>query len=411
MKRHATAFLLLISATSGLADPNWPRFRGPNGGGELTAVKVPEKWTQESAKWSVELAGEGNSSPVVWGGKVFVTSAADRGERRVLQCFDLEKGAELWQKEEASVPHKRHKMNSFASATPALDAERVYVIWGQPKAIWVIAYTHGGEEVWRKDLGAYEKGHGFGVSPIVVDGKLIVANDQKSGNSIIALDAKTGDEIWKTGRAAGRATYSTPCVYPHDNGGIDLIVSEWQQGVTALDLATGEEKWSTVTFDVNDKQRAIGSPILWDNMVIATCGFVTGNKRLVALRPPLAGKGEPEKAFQLDKAVPHVPTPLAHGGRLYLWSDSGMVTCVKLPDGEVLYDRERVPTRGKTFSSPVAVGDKIVNCSAQGDLVVIQAGDEFKIVTQAKLPEGTSATIAGAGGRLIMRTKSQLLVW
>jgi len=166
-----------------------------------------------------------------------------------------------------------------------------------------------------------------------------------------------------------------------------------------------------VAFDVDDKQRAIGSPIVWDDMIIATCGFVRGNKRLVALRPALGGEGEPEAVFQLDKAVPHVPTPLAHDGRLYLWSDSGMVTCVKLPTGEVIYDRERVPVRGKTFSSPVVVGDKIVNFSQEGDVVVIKAGDEFEVVAEGRLPEGTCATAVGAGGRFIVRMKSRLLVW
>ena len=117
------------------------------------------------------------------------------------------------------------------------------------------------------------------------------------------------------------------------------------------------------------------------------------------------------QVFQLDKAVPHVPTPLVHDGRLYLWSDSGMVTCVKLPEGKVIYDRERVPARGKIFSSPVVVGDKILNFSSAGDVVVLQAGDKFKVLQEARLPEGTTATPAIAGGRFIVRTKSKLLAW
>jgi outer membrane protein assembly factor BamB len=134
-------------------------------------------------------------------------------------------------------------------------------------------------------------------------------------------------------------------------------------------------------------------------------------KRLVALRPEGAGQQGLHKVFQLDKAVPHVPTPLAHDGRLYLWSDSGMVTCVKLPEGKVLYDRERTSSRGKIFSSPIAVGERIVNFSATGDVVVLQAGDEFKVLLEAKLPEGTTATPAVSGGRFIVRTKSKLLAW
>lgn len=402
----------ILGAVGAAPDPNWPRFRGPNGSGQSAAdAKLPGEWTEASSTWSAQLPGAGNSSPVIWGEKVFVTSAVDRGEQRVLMCFDIDSGRQLWRREVASVTHKRHKMNSYATSTPAVDAGGVYVLWGQPKMILAMAYTHAGKEIWRRDLGPYRSGHGYGVSPIVADGKLVIGNDQEGGNSIVALDTKSGRELWKTPRKALRATYSTPCVRPRDDGGNDLIVADWQQGVSAIDLATGRERWSSVVFDIDDKQRAIGSPIIWNDLVIATCGFVTGMKRLVALRPEGAGQQGLHKVFQLDKAVPHVPTPLAHDGRLYLWSDSGMVTCVKLPEGKVLYDRERTSSRGKIFSSPIAVGERIVNFSATGDVVVLQAGDEFKVLLEAKLPEGTTATPAVSGGRFIVRTKSKLLAW
>jgi outer membrane protein assembly factor BamB len=393
-------------------DTNWPRFRGPNGSGQAAAVtKLPEEWTEEASAWSVPLPGEGNSSPVIWGERVFITSAVGRGERRVVICFDIHSGKQLWRKDVASVTHKRHKMNSYATSSPAADEDGLYVLWGQPDRILVVAYTHDGKESWRKDLGPYKSGHGYGVSPIVADGKLVIGNDQEGGNSIVALDTKSGRELWNLPRKALRATYSTPCIRPRDDGGNDVIVADWQQGVSAIDLVTGRQRWSSVVFDVDDKQRAIGSPIIWNDLVIATCGFVTGRKRLVALRPGVTGSSGVAKVFQLDKGVPHVPTPLAHDGRLYLWSDSGMVTCLRLPGGKVLYDRERTSARGKIFSSPVAVGGRIVNFSTTGDVVVLQAGDDFKVLQEAKLPAGATATPAIAGGRFIVRTKSKLLAW
>jgi len=402
----------ILGSLHAAPDINWPRFRGPNGAGNASpGVELPAEWTEASSAWSVNLPGEGNSSPVIWEKKVFVTSAISRGEKRLLLCFDLGSGRQLWRRELESVAHKRHKMNGYATSTPAVDAHGVYVLWGQPNMILAIAYSHDGEEMWSKNLGSYKSGHGYGVSPIAVEGKLVVANDQEGGNSIIALDTKSGRELWKLSRKALRATYSTPCIRPRADGGKDLVVVDWQQGVSGIDLVTGKQRWSTVVFDTRDKQRAIGSPIFWNELVIATCGFVTGKKRLVALRPEgKAGKGV-EKVFQLDKAVPHVPTPLVHDGRLYLWSDSGMVTCVRLPQGEVIYDRERISARGKTFSSPISVGKKIVNFSSSGDVVVLQAGDKFKVLQEARLPEGTTATPAVAGGRFIVRTKSKLLAW
>jgi len=403
--------LLLISHSFAFGE-NWPRFRGPSGSGETPeSVELPKSWKKGDAKWSADLPGEGSSSPVIWNGKVFVTSASGGGATRVLQCFDLQKGTPLWKKEIKSAKHKRHKFNSYATSTPAVDADRVYVLWGQPKSILVIAYSHDGEERWRKDLGNYKSGHGFGVSPIIAGDRLIVANDQEAGNAIVALDAKTGKIAWTSARKPKRATYATPVLFAHDNGRVDIIVSDWQQGISALDLATGKQRWSKSVFDTADKQRAVGSPIVWDDLVIASCGFAAGNRRLVALRPALGGEGAPASAFQLDDFVPHVPTPLAHDGRLYLWSEGGIVSCYELPSGEAIYERERVPAKGKFFSSPTAIGGKIVNFSNNGDIIVIAAGDEFELITEATLPEGTNATPAAADGRLVVRTKSQLLVY
>ena len=262
--------------------------------------------------------------------------------------------------------------------------------------------------MWETNLGRYKSGHGFGVSPIAADGKIIIANDQEAANAIVALDAKTGDIAWTSERSPKRATYSTPVLYPHDNGGIDVIVTDWQQGITALDLAGGGQRWTLSVFDTEDKQRAIGSPVLWDDLIIGTCGFATGNRRLVALRNRF---DKAEVAFQLDDFVPHVPTPLAHDGRLYLWTESGIVSCYTLPGGEPLYERERVPPRGKTFSSPLAIDGKIVNFSNDGGVVVLEAGDDFKVLSTAKLPEPTQATPAAADGRLVVRTEGQLLVY
>ncbi|MGI9240064.1 MAG: PQQ-binding-like beta-propeller repeat protein, partial [Verrucomicrobiales bacterium] len=298
----ATLFLSVHLATAG---ENWPRFRGPMGAGEAPpSVVLPDDWSPEATRWTSQLAGTGHSSPVIWEGKIFVTSAIDRGRQRILQCFDLQEGSELWRVQVASAGHKRHRFNSFATSTPAVDAMNVYLLWGQPDQIQVVAYSHDGELRWNKNLGAYKSGHGFGVSPIAVGGKLIIANDQEAANSIVALDTKMGKVTWSAERHPKRATYSTPIIFPHDDGSTDVIVSDWQQGISALDLATGEQRWTKSVFDTDDKQRAIGSPIVWDDLIIATCGFAAGKRRLVAIK---AGE-KPALAFQLDDFVPHVPT-------------------------------------------------------------------------------------------------------
>ena len=142
--------LLLIPGT--LFAQEWSRFRGPNGCGIGEMENPPVKWTENDFLWRRELPGKGHSCPVVWGTKLFVTSAEGKGEKRMLHCLDAETGKIRWTVDFESDPHKRHRFNSYASSTPALDAERVYVCWTQPSSILVVALDHDGTEVWRRDL-------------------------------------------------------------------------------------------------------------------------------------------------------------------------------------------------------------------------------------------------------------------
>src|SRR5262249_1887481 len=158
------------------------------------------------------LPSRGHSSPVVWGNRVFVTGAQPDGTRQVT-CVDVAKGTLLWTKSFPGSKYKMHARNSAASSTPAVDARRLYVVWGSPTETLVQALDHEGTELWKVDLGPFHGEHGVAVSPIVLDDLLVVPNDQDKDGRLIGLDVATGEKRWTLSRTSGSATYATPCVY------------------------------------------------------------------------------------------------------------------------------------------------------------------------------------------------------
>lgn len=394
------AVLLLASATA--ADDDWPRFRGPNGAG-LSDAKLPATWTAKDVAWKTPLPAGGHSSPVVAGGRVFVTAADRATGKRYVVCASLADGKELWTKTTDGTKYKAHARNSFATSTPAADAERVYCLWGTPERLTAVAYTHAGGPAWEADLGPYKGGHGAGVSPVVVGGVLVVPNDQDNGGSVIGLDAKTGKKVWELPRKGKNATYSTPCVVEGKDGTPALIFTNWTIGVTSLDPKTGKENWSASIFDTATQERAVASPVVAGDLVLVTCGFVTGKKEFVALRP---GPDGPKEVWRRDREVSYMPTPLVKGDRVYLCSEQGFATCLEAKTGKELW-QERLP--GTFSASPVCAGDHIYCVSDKGDVFVLAAKDEFEQLGRVALGEPTQATPAIAGGKIVFRTDRSLI--
>src|SRR5262245_1899843 len=189
----------------------WPRFRGPNGTGISHAKTIPTRISDADVNWKVELAGTGHSSPVLWGNRLFVTSTGDKTGGLTVLCFDAESGRPIWQKEFPLSPFPRHKFNSYASSTPAVDGERVYVVWNEPEHFMLAALDHNGTELWKRDFGPFVSQHGCGISPIVYQDKVILGNEQDDANatpgsnrsgesSVLGLDAKTGKTLWQIPR-------------------------------------------------------------------------------------------------------------------------------------------------------------------------------------------------------------------
>jgi len=259
----------------------WTRFRGPNGSGISDAATIPTQWTAKDYRWNVTLPGMGHSSPVVQGDRVFITSAIEKDATQIVLCLRTSDGGQVWRRDLPSATYKKNAAAAYASATPALDDQRVYVAWATPKEYIVLALSQrDGSDVWRRDLGPFVSQHGFGASPIVWKDLVIVANDQDKASFIAALDCKTGQPRWRAERRTEKASFSTPCLYEPEGGKPQLVLSSWAHGLTSLDPATGKLIWELPVFHDN---RIVGSPTIAAGLIFAAAGVGGAGREMVAV--------------------------------------------------------------------------------------------------------------------------------
>ncbi len=397
-------FLAASLIPASLAAQEWTRFRGPGGSGvsEDPSISIPSTWTEADRRFQIDLPGAGHSQPVLWGEKVFLSSAEEEGARRMVLCLRAGDGGVEWVKRFPSRTFRKHPRNTFASSTPAVDAERVYTAFSTPDSYIILALDHRGEEVWRRDLGPFKSQHGDGASPVVHGDLVVLGNEQDGESFVIALDRRTGTLRWKSPRRTEETAYGTPCTYREASGREALLFSSHGHGLSSLDARTGEPIWEARLFD----KRTVSSPVFAGGLAIGACGSGGGGNYLVAVRP--GGRGDvtsTHMAFKLTRSVPYVPTPLAHGDLLFLWGDMGVVTCLELPAGKAVW-QERV---GGNFSgSPIHAGGRLWCISEDGEVVVLAASREFKVLGRNALGQASRSTPAVAGGRMYLRTLSRL---
>jgi outer membrane protein assembly factor BamB len=414
MKILSFTVVALTVATSALDAQEWTRFRGPNGTGISDAKTIPTKISDGDINWKVPLPGTGHSSPVLWGERIFITATGDQSGGLSVLCLSAKDGAVIWRKDFPLTPFSRHKFNSFASATPALDSERVYVVWNEPEHYMLAALDHNGKEVWKRDFGAFVSQHGCGISPIVYKGKVILGNEQddakevprgtRTGDSfVLAVDAKTGSTVWQTRRKSAVVAYSTPCVYEPKNDKPALIFNSQAHGIYAVDPDNGKVLWE---YDKAFDKRSVSSPIVAGDIIYGSCGAGGGGNFVTAVKAGNGKDRKPELAYQLKKSAPYVPTGVVVGDLVWLWSDGGIVTCMHAPTGEIRY-QERVG--GNFFGSPVWVDGRLFCVSTSGEIVVLEASDKFNVLHRFALNELCHTTPAVALGRMFIRTEKHLV--
>jgi outer membrane protein assembly factor BamB len=341
----------------------------------------------------------------VWGDRVFLTGAED-GEngRRAVFAVDTSTGDVLWTRWYSAKEHRKHQLNSFASATPTVDAGHVYVSWTTPDAYFVKALTHDGNDVWSCNLGPFVSQHSGGASLVKSEDLLIVINEQDAEgggkSSWLALDSKTGDTIWHTPRTSDVVIYSTPCERKTEDGAIELVFNSQPHGITGINPRTGKVNWELS--DLFDK-RTVSSPIIAaGELVIGTCGSGGGGNYVVAVRPGSANQSESAVLkYKITRQAPYVPTPIALDDLLFLWSDAGIVSCVEARTGENVWTKR---IGGTYYGSPVCIDRRLFCTDVTGNVVVLAAEREFKELAQNALDELCHSTPAVANGSLFVRT-------
>jgi outer membrane protein assembly factor BamB len=388
-------------ADEGEAAKHWARWRGPSGQGLVTGTGYLDTWSPtQNVVWKTPLTGEGNSSPIVWGDRIFFTAAYDGGRKLSLLAYRRADGSKLW---EAFAPAGRtgqgtHYKNGHASATPATDGQRIYVSFG---ARGLYAFDMDGKIVWQRDLGSMEAFHGTAGSPLLYKDRIILYQDQFAGSFVAAYDARTGKELWKTMREAnvGWGTAIAVRVIDHD----EIIVSS-QHRVRAYNPDTGAELWSCSGMGYE----VIPTPVVGYGMVFCSSGRAGPT---LAIRP--GGKGDVTKShlqWSSPRGSPFVPSPILYGEYLYMVNDmQAIVTSYEARSGKLMWQGRLGVARREGFSaSPVAFDGKVFFTNDEGETYVLKAGPTFELLHVNKLEETTLATPALVDGRWYIRTDRNL---
>ena len=403
------AFIILLASVS--QGQEWTRYRGPNGQGISQAKTIPVKWTEKDYNWKVNLPGGGHSSPVVWGDKVFITSGDQKTDHGFLLALRVSDGKILWQKQYSLTPFRPNPRNSYATATPVVDADHIYVLWPTPKETILVALDHDGGEIWQRTFGGVQCQHGAGSSPIVFNDIVVFTHEHEDSSkdaqsAWIAVDRKTGQTRWKLDRKTSpKTSYSTPCIYSPPTDERQLIFTSLAHGMTGVDPGTGTVVWELNTAFVS---RVVSSPVIAGELLIGTCGDFSSGKRLIAIRPCATDKStQSNEIYKIDdSSMPYVPTSLAKAGLLFTFHDRGFVSCLRSATGEQLW---REKPANQFYGSPVWVDGKLYCITTNGDVVVIKAAPTYELLAVNPLGENSHATPAVAGGRMYLRTYSHLI--
>jgi outer membrane protein assembly factor BamB len=396
---HAQQPQVRMVAVEGEGAKYWPVWRGPSRQG-LGVGSYPDSWSAtENVLWKKPLPGRGNSSPIVWADRIFLTTAYDGGRRLSLIAFQRSDGTQLW---ESFAPAGRtgyaHQKNGHASATPSTDGKLIYAFFGSRG---LAAFDFNGKVVWHQDLGDVDNYHGSAGSPLLYKNKLILYQDFDSGSFIAAFDAATGKQVWRTARAA-RVGWGTPVAV--QVGSRDEIVVSSQGSVTAYDPDSGRELW---VCDGNSFE-VVPTPVVSHGLVFASSGRVGPT---LAIRP--GGKGNVTRTHLVwvsPKGSPFVPSPIVYGDQLYTVNDmASIVTSFDAPTGKVLWQgRLGVAQREGFSASPVAVDGKVFFTNDQGETFVLRAGPTFELLRTNRIGESTLASPALVDGRWYIRTDRSL---
>lgn len=429
-----SATLAALTLSAG-AQENWPQFRGAQSLGVATNKHLPFTWSAtQNIAWQTDVPGMGWSSPVVWGDRIFLTSVIRDGEVEppkkglyfggerktpstntqhwMVYAFDWQTGKKVWEKQihEGSPSTSIHLKNTYASETPVTDGQRVYAYFGN---LGLFCLDRNGKEVWSQKFGHFKTRYGWGsaASPVLHGDRIFVVNDNDEQSFLVALDKKTGKQLWRVERDE-KSNWASPFVWPNEQR-TELILPGTKQ-VRSYDL-DGKVLWELGGMS----SIVIPTPFAMHGLLYVCSGYVGDKVRPVyAIRPGASGDislkdGETSNssiAWYEKTAAPYNPSPLVYGDQFYVLFDFGFLSCRDARTGKEIYDKQRINPEGTSAftASPWAYDNKIFCLSEDGDTFVFQAGPEYKLVGKNSLGEMCMATPAIARDSLIIRTMTKL---
>lgn len=414
-------FVGCLAAVS-LLGADWPRFRGPNGTGVAEATNLPATWSEsENLLWKTELPGPGTSSPIISGDNVFVTCytgyGVERGSaageqadlRRVLLCINRTSGDIKWSKEvDPVLPEDRYDGfitdHGYASSTPATDGEMVYVFFGKTG---VLAFDFDGNKVWQKSVGdgSGYRGWGSAASPVVYQ-DMVIINASAEGRAIVALNKKTGDEVWKAEADALEGSWATPVIATDSEGNEEIIVTAPFE-VWALYPKDGALKWFAAAAD----RAPVCPSVVAADGVVYVCGSRGGGMK--AIRAGGADDVSESHTIWEKPISSYVPSPIVHGSHVYLVNESGVAYCLDRESGEELHgDRmEGAPGRNGVYASPVLADGKIIAVTRRNGTFVLSADEKMEQLALNKFESDDTdfnASPAVADGQILLRSNRYL---
>jgi outer membrane protein assembly factor BamB len=447
-KMMGVCFVLLLAAGSAYVpaqlttQPTWAQWRGPSFDG-MARGDAPTAWSDTSnLKWKADIPGRGYSTPVIWGDKIFLTTAIPTGKPAAtpapapspappttnapdgrggrgpraesgpqaehkfdVLCFDRKSGKLLWQRTaKVAVPHEGYHRayGSFASNSPVTDGKNLYVSFGSRG---IYCYDLAGKLLWEKDLGVQMKmrlAFGEGAAPLLLDDRLVVVFDHEAGSFIVALDKRSGKELWRVNRDEG-SSWSTPLAIDH--GGRKQVIVAATKKVRSYDPQDGKVLWEAAGLGAN----VIPVPVHQNGVVYVMSGYRDPRLMAIKLGKPGDLTGSDSILWSQTRGLAYTTSPVLHDNKLYIATDNGMLSALNATTGEPHYAQARLPKAYNVKASPVGANGKLYLATEDGDVVVVRMGDKFEVIATNTLADQVFiATPVIAGGELFLRSQNKL---
>jgi len=389
--RKVVTLLVLVWSLPARAE-EWPMWRGPLGNGHSSESAIPLRWSNsENVAWKVPIPGKGHSSPIVWGNRIFLTTAIEEDRQRILLCLSRAGGQTLWEKQVLVAPlEQKHSLNNYASATPATDGQRVYVAFLDRPNVRLVCYDMDGHELWRVSPGSFRSMHGWAAAPIIYKNFVILNCDQDGQGFLVAYDKLSGHEIWRTPRPNHTRSYCVPLIAEAD--GRTQMVLTGSKCTASYDPDNGHELWMVD----GPTEQFVASPVISDGIFFITGGFPTFHYMGITPRGDV---------LYHERMGAYVPSPIAVDKNVYMVTDEGQAWCIETKSGNRVWS-QRLGRHHRP--SPVYADGYLYFLADDGEMFVLKASPKFELVAKNRLEEDCFASPAISRGQIFIRTVTNL---